>query len=697
MNKIALSRILRVCGSVVFPSFVSVGTKPRLSFVSVGTLKFEWFSKKSFDCFILKLFLLVNFTVKKKKRKQKQRKIVLFRSNFIRKLLMFVISIKNLCLASLSSLAYLFDAKEKRLLKRLNSLSNDQISIVVKILNRIHRPIRLCKTDWSPSDVNAILQSGLAESLSPSIQDALALLTKPELSLLLGTTSKTTMKVSELRALALCLPPDSIPKTLGQTLQLSPLFRDTITRALMVHYLVSSLPDNTRMIHVLIMTTLNSQTHVKVTPSSPELLYLNRADSIAYLEALKEGHALSRAIDQKTGSNKEEHDMPSLEYVKDTYERWKRVDKSAHHSTLSYLDQYTLGHVTSLHLLVGTLWLVDTAKAIEKIETKQLKKSVKFVISRKLASDVYRGLAITILEDLMARHVLVSRRGKMAYNLLCLFLITKQYDRYRDLFEYCRAGHFEVNAKYRALIKYRDIMHFKRKKQSPWRDETISAEKVECLPKVKGKARYAHGNDESDNETITVEQVVIHHYKSLGYSAIHCESAFFRMLFGLLYFEAIFEPVFGVWPFPASCPLDFNSSCFVSSRLDTIEAIKQKILNGQGAAMIQSVFDTQYESKTDIIGVNWDLLLLSDWLDIVALLSVSTLLQICECFLYDYRGHSPGVPDLLVWSVEKKQVMFVEVKGDGDTLSEMQREWLIRLNEMDGISASIMRVSGGKA
>lgn len=52
------------------------------------------------------------------------------------------------------------------------------------------------------------------------------------------------------------------------------------------------------------------------------------------------------------------------------------------------------------------------------------------------------------------------------------------------------------------------------------------------------------------------------------------------------------------------------------------------------------------------------------------------LAVVMKAFAEEYGHRTGGVPDLCLWSVEKKQVMFAEVKGPGDTLSETQKVWI---------------------
>lgn len=47
-----------------------------------------------------------------------------------------------------------------------------------------------------------------------------------------------------------------------------------------------------------------------------------------------------------------------------------------------------------------------------------------------------------------------------------------------------------------------------------------------------------------------------------------------------------------------------------------------------------------------------------------------------KAFAEEYGHRTGGVPDLCLWNAETKEVMFAEVKGPGDTLSETQKVWI---------------------
>lgn len=42
----------------------------------------------------------------------------------------------------------------------------------------------------------------------------------------------------------------------------------------------------------------------------------------------------------------------------------------------------------------------------------------------------------------------------------------------------------------------------------------------------------------------------------------------------------------------------------------------------------------------------------------------------------EYQQRGSGIPDLFLWSMERKEVMFSEVKSENDRLSDTQRLWI---------------------
>lgn len=52
---------------------------------------------------------------------------------------------------------------------------------------------------------------------------------------------------------------------------------------------------------------------------------------------------------------------------------------------------------------------------------------------------------------------------------------------------------------------------------------------------------------------------------------------------------------------------------------------------------------------------------------------------ICQLQAKDFEASGGGVPDLILWSVDKEEVRFVEVKSPSDKLSETQKVSTIKI------------------
>jgi Fanconi-associated nuclease 1 len=90
-------------------------------------------------------------------------------------------------------------------------------------------------------------------------------------------------------------------------------------------------------------------------------------------------------------------------------------------------------------------------------------------------------------------------------------------------------------------------------------------------------------------------------------------------------------------------------------------------------------------------GVNWRNFSSEDISQIIACLGGPRLSKICHLFAQTYWNHSGGVPDLCLWRIDTHEFKLVEVKGQGDVLSEKQKLWLECLREF-GVQAETLHV-----
>ncbi|KAM4038203.1 fanconi-associated nuclease 1 isoform 2-T3 [Anomaloglossus baeobatrachus] len=129
----------------------------------------------------------------------------------------------------------------------------------------------------------------------------------------------------------------------------------------------------------------------------------------------------------------------------------------------------------------------------------------------------------------------------------------------------------------------------------------------------------------------SVEELALAHYRDLGFDqGIHGEGSTFCTLFGLFMWDIIF-------------------------------------MEG-----IPDVFRNSYQG-------------------LVSCLGGKILSEICAKMSKDIRHCRGGLPDLVVWNVQKKMVKLVEVKGPNDRLSHKQMVWLHELKKM-GVDVEVCHV-----
>ncbi|KAJ1555684.1 hypothetical protein HK096_001865, partial [Nowakowskiella sp. JEL0078] len=196
--------------------------------------------------------------------------------------------------------------------------------------------------------------------------------------------------------------------------------------------------------------------------------------------------------------------------------------------------------------------------------------------------------------------------------------------------------------------------------------------------KLPGQPSHKAQWEGDNNELVNVEELVLQHYKKEGWKGYHSENSIIMTLFGLLFFDILFDDaVPGVFASAYQvAPLDLGTEFFFTSREKEIERRLDMILQGKFVELICSVDDLHRPQKTFCVGVNWDKFSRQDILEISECIGGQALSQICRLFAQTYWAHTGGVPDLCIWNKELKKLKLVEVKGDSDRLSEKQKIWL---------------------
>ncbi|PHH74693.1 hypothetical protein CDD82_4813 [Ophiocordyceps australis] len=203
----------------------------------------------------------------------------------------------------------------------------------------------------------------------------------------------------------------------------------------------------------------------------------------------------------------------------------------------------------------------------------------------------------------------------------------------------------------------------------------MSVSGIQLLRRAAASSRTVWLGEAPDTEC-SVEEMCLSRFRRLGWTGYHAEAGILRTLFAYLFYDALFCPVPNVFQSPyQSCPLDLFTDAFYPSRASLINALLARIANGAAPALVSAVWARHHARRTAIVGLNWDFPL-AHLLQLAACLGGHGLATLCKLFAQDYRLRVAGVPDLLLWRLDRHAVLFVEVKSVNDGLADSQRLWI---------------------
>lgn len=193
--------------------------------------------------------------------------------------------------------------------------------------------------------------------------------------------------------------------------------------------------------------------------------------------------------------------------------------------------------------------------------------------------------------------------------------------------------------------------------------------------------------DELDTkEHVSVEALCLSHYrKVLGFKGYHSEGGILKCLFGLLFYDIMFD-VYVPNVFQTAyqtCPLDLHSDAFYSARISEITSRINELSDSKRAeTLLRQVWTEHRERKTCVVGVRWEDYDFDDLLEIVWCFTCDgqgKLGVVMRVLAQEYGSRGGGVPDLFLWKRDDAgvgKVMFSEVKSENDRLSDTQRLWI---------------------
>ncbi|KAE8323583.1 VRR-NUC domain-containing protein [Aspergillus sergii] len=182
--------------------------------------------------------------------------------------------------------------------------------------------------------------------------------------------------------------------------------------------------------------------------------------------------------------------------------------------------------------------------------------------------------------------------------------------------------------------------------------------------------------DERDGGECRVESMCLSWYRDQGWKGYHSEGGIVRTLFGFLFYDILFTYVPNVFQTPfQTCPLDLHTDSFYATRASEINHRLVEITNGESERILRAVHAREAPRQPCAIGIDWTFEL-DDLVDIVRCFRGEALAAICKVLAQEYQQRGGGIPDLFLWRVESREVMFVEVKSENDRLSDTQRLWI---------------------
>lgn len=182
--------------------------------------------------------------------------------------------------------------------------------------------------------------------------------------------------------------------------------------------------------------------------------------------------------------------------------------------------------------------------------------------------------------------------------------------------------------------------------------------------------------DERDGGECRVESMCLNWYRDHGWKGYHSEGGILKTLFGYLFYDILFTYVPNVFQTPfQTCPLDLHTDTFYASRASEINHRLVEITNGDSLPILRAVHARESPRQTCAVGIDWSFEL-EDLEEIVQCFRGEALATICKVLAQEYQQRGGGIPDLFLWSLETREVLFVEVKSENDRLSDTQRLWI---------------------
>jgi VRR-NUC domain len=201
----------------------------------------------------------------------------------------------------------------------------------------------------------------------------------------------------------------------------------------------------------------------------------------------------------------------------------------------------------------------------------------------------------------------------------------------------------------------------------------------------------------NDAESITVpvdyrhrvEQGAVEHYIAQGFEAVHAENYVWRGLFGLIFWDIIYDANVQAIHHPLQrMPSDFYLPDFYNKRSHQIhQRLAALATNEDFEAQIRLHFTQKYGTANVL--VDWSDLLLELVVVLCKKLTVNQLNAVLVEMSQNLREHTRGFSDLMIWN--DNDFALIEIKSPTDHLSAQQLHWMHFMQGI-GINAKVVRV-----
>jgi hypothetical protein len=191
------------------------------------------------------------------------------------------------------------------------------------------------------------------------------------------------------------------------------------------------------------------------------------------------------------------------------------------------------------------------------------------------------------------------------------------------------------------------------------------------------------------NQSLKPEQAVMNWLIQQGHKVLYTENYVWRGLFGLIFWNVVFDTKLGILHQPLqTAPSDLYSANFFLHRQAEFKAelawLWQQV---DSLAILRQRYENWYGLTNPML--SWHESLWDSIQHCYSYISPQQLTEVLLEMARDWRHNSCGFPDLFSW--HEQNYTFIEVKSPNDQLAEQQLKWLEFFKRI-GVNACVKRI-----